>query len=328
MEIRYASESDVPAIVDLLKVSLGESLLPKSIRYWQWKHIENPFGKSPVLLSLDGTRVTGVRAFMRWTWMMGNRNFEAVRAVDTATHPDYQGKGIFKKLTLRLLQDCEHESINFVFNTPNSSSKPGYLKMGWEEAGKLPIDVKLIRPFGMLMNLTHMRGVTQNAASGESVLKYLEHPSLPELLLSATQSNQGSLATRHTLQSLRWRYHDVPVVKYYAGGITSGNTILGVFFYRIKPSKTGNELRVTDLYLESEKFAGDLNDVLLEKASVHQAHYITISGCSKKFNLGFLSLKRMAVGPIVTIKNIGDNSLMMLRNFRSWNPTLGDLELF
>ncbi len=40
----------------------------------------------------DG-RIVGLRAFMRWEFVAGDRRFRAVRAVDTATHPDYQGTG-------------------------------------------------------------------------------------------------------------------------------------------------------------------------------------------------------------------------------------------
>src|SRR5688572_13398222 len=104
MTIRPAEATDIPEIISLLKLSLGESFLPKSEAYWHWKHVNNPFGKSPVLLAEESNAIIGVRAFMRWQWNDGKRTIEAVRAVDTATHPDFQGKGIFTKLTMSLLK--------------------------------------------------------------------------------------------------------------------------------------------------------------------------------------------------------------------------------
>src|SRR5687767_10160893 len=132
MIIRKAEESDIPKIISLLKASLGESLLPKSEAYWKWKHVNNAFGKSPVLLAEEEGICVGVRAFMRWQWKMQGKSLEAVRAVDTATHPDYQGKGIFSKLTTTLLDVCKESQWHLVFNTPNEKSLPGYLKMGWK----------------------------------------------------------------------------------------------------------------------------------------------------------------------------------------------------
>jgi N-acetylglutamate synthase-like GNAT family acetyltransferase len=65
MQIRAANDSDIPAIIDLLKISLGETLLPKSENYWRWKHIENPFGPSPVLLAVEDNNLIGVRALQK-----------------------------------------------------------------------------------------------------------------------------------------------------------------------------------------------------------------------------------------------------------------------
>ena len=104
MTIRTATDHDTAAIVALLKLSLGDVSTTKSATYWRWKHVENPFGKSHVLLAEEDGKLVGIRAFMQWRWTDGQREYTALRAVDTATHPDYQGRGIFKKLTLELIE--------------------------------------------------------------------------------------------------------------------------------------------------------------------------------------------------------------------------------
>src|SRR5690606_12356381 len=136
---RPATANDVPAIIELLKLSLGESLIPKSERLWNWKHVANPFGKSPVLLVEEDGHILGVRAFLRWEFLKDGETIKACRAVDTAIHPEYQGKGIFSKLTLALAEEMIKEGVDLIFNTPNTKSTPGYLKMGWESWGKLPL---------------------------------------------------------------------------------------------------------------------------------------------------------------------------------------------
>ena len=143
MTIRAAEDSDIPSIVALLKLSLGESLMPKSEVFWRWKHIENPFGKSPVLLAFDEDKLIGVRAFMRWEWSASGKIIKAVRAVDTATHPDFHGMGIFSKLTAHLVDQCRDSGVDVIFNTPNKKSLPGYLKMGWYRVGRLPVQLNL-----------------------------------------------------------------------------------------------------------------------------------------------------------------------------------------
>jgi GNAT superfamily N-acetyltransferase len=215
MEIREAIESDIPTIVDLLKHSLGESLMPKSERYWRWKHVDNPFGVSPVLLCWEEGKLIGVRAFMRWEWRNDGQVYRALRAVDTATHPDHQGKGIFKKLTLSLIDYCKRHGDHFIFNTPNQQSRPGYLKMGWVEAGKLPVWINPQRPLNMLWN--YVSNKTRGDQQAGAIEYYLKHPGL-EALLEFHYQQSKTIVTRVSKEYLKWRYLSVPVTTYNTAG--------------------------------------------------------------------------------------------------------------
>ena len=117
--------------------------------HFHWKHRENPFGSSPMWIAMDGGRVVAVRVFMRWEFQCDGRTVRAVRAVDTATHPDYQGRGLFTMLTLHGLAEMEADGVEFIFNTPNDKSRPGYLKMGWREVGRLA-PVVFVKPTAAL----------------------------------------------------------------------------------------------------------------------------------------------------------------------------------
>ena len=44
--VSQASINDIPKIVELLKLSLGESVVEKSSTIWNFKHVDNPFGHS------------------------------------------------------------------------------------------------------------------------------------------------------------------------------------------------------------------------------------------------------------------------------------------
>ena len=132
IEIRPATPEDRPAILALLTKSLGWHDDPRYQALFEWKHDENPFGPSPMWVACDGDRVVALRVFMRWQFRRGDEILRAVRAVDTATDPDYQGKGLFTALTLHGLDELRADGVDFVFNTPNAQSLPGYLKMGWQ----------------------------------------------------------------------------------------------------------------------------------------------------------------------------------------------------
>jgi GNAT superfamily N-acetyltransferase len=325
VEIRPALDSDITGIVDLLKSSLGESLMPKSERYWRWKHVENPFGRSPVLLAVDGDRIVGVRAFMRWTWIGESGRIEAVRAVDTATHPEFQGKGIFSKLTKSLLGSCHEDKIDMVFNTPNNNSKPGYLKMGWIEAGRLPVRIRVLHPLSMVA--TAVRGLENRAefqTTAEETVQLLSHPALAHLLAASAIK---PLHTAHTPESLRWRYLDVPVAEYRAAGIVSDSELHALYVYRLKPSRLGLEFRVTDVFARDIRSRTELQRNVLRRAQIERADYITQDALRPSLIQGFFS-GTSRIGPLVTVRSVASESTTAFVKFTNWSPAIGDLELF
>ena len=136
IELRPATPDDREQILALLGVSLGWGDDTRYRELFAWKHERNPFGRSLAWVVERDGRVVAVRLFMRWMFRRGGSTLHAVRAVDTATHPDHQGHGLFTALTTHALEACRAEGVAFVFNTPNAQSRPGYLKMGWREVGR------------------------------------------------------------------------------------------------------------------------------------------------------------------------------------------------
>jgi N-acetylglutamate synthase-like GNAT family acetyltransferase len=329
MDIRPAETKDIPAIIELLKVCLGEELIPKSEAYWRWKHIDNPFGVSPVLLAFSADTLIGVRAFMHWKWQADDQIYQTVRAVDTATHPAHQGKGIFKKLTLMLLEECKKEGIQFVFNTPNKNSKPGYLKMGWQEAGKLAVSFRCNKPLSFIMHATGLKKFarTSNELDINGLSYFLDNPSLAALL-EKDRSNQPLISTQRSVEYLRWRYQRVKVVDYYAAGVETDNQLRALVLYRIKPGKAGNEMRITDIFLESAKYRQEVTTLISNRVKLHNAEYMTVSGTHRWILNDVLSLHGLKIGPVVTIRNVVNAPMQKLHHFREWSPSLGDLELF
>lgn len=330
MEIRPGSSADIPQIVSLLKVSLGESLLPKSERYWRWKHVENPFGESPVLVATEGDQIIGVRAFMRWSWTNGSEDRQAVRAVDTATHPSAQGKGIFTKLTMSLIKDSEQKKIDMVFNTPNQKSMPGYLKMGWKEAGQMPIEVTASRPIHMLMAAVSKTQLPDEMETGETAKRFLSHPALMDLIARHHEKYAPKqFVTRYSARYMQWRYLDNPVAAYGVGALESNDRVNGLFVYRVKHTRWGREFRITDIFAEDSGQLNKLKSVISKEADRMKANFITTSGAGRvKLLPGILSYKTRKLGPIVTVRDILPEKINAFKQFTGWTPSLGDMELF
>ncbi len=61
-----ATDDDRPDVLELLAASLGWDLASGLADYFDWKHLANPFGRSPAWVALDGERIVGFRTFLRW----------------------------------------------------------------------------------------------------------------------------------------------------------------------------------------------------------------------------------------------------------------------
>lgn len=306
---RKAVDEDREAIVALLKASLGESSSPKSIAYWIWKHEQNPFGKSEVMLSIDDASLSGIRAMMPWTWQKGYQQFKAYRAVDTATHPDFQGKGIFSKLTRTMLEHLQAIGSEFIFNTPNSQSLPGYLKMGWQEWGRIKVRVIPFVFFKFLASTesNHLSGINQTEALCTQ--------------WNDMQSRSGKFFTPKSQGYLLWRYLNNPIVQYHC--YADSELFVAV---HIKKHKWFTELRISELITVQDfgKVKSRLFGFLKGLSKHNKVHFITLSEDARyNFHLPGLALP---VGPLLTVRKLSDMEEIPV--MLQWSPALGDLELF
>ena len=205
--VRRADADDFPGVLELARRALGWT--DDDARFLEWKHLENPFGVSPMWIALADGRIVGFRTFLRWQFVTPTGEIvHAVRAVDTATDPDHQGQGIFTRLTLDGLAELPDDGVTLVFNTPNEKSLPGYLKMGWRELGRLPVVVQPTSLRFPRVIVTARRSAGRwplPATAGEDPGDALADDGALEALLASQPPRRG-LATRRSPDLLRWRY--------------------------------------------------------------------------------------------------------------------------
>ncbi len=243
-----------------------------------------------------------------------------MRAVDTATHPDHQGRGIFTRLTLGALDELRDDGLDVVFNTPNDQSRPGYLKMGLSQVGRVPVSVR-VRSVASVSRLAGARAAAQkwseatDAGLDASVL--LADDELGDLV-DSTAAPAAGIATTRSVEYLRWRYSFGPL-RYRA--LPLGDRLAdGLVVFRVRRRGTATELTVCDVITPPGRSARSAIGYLLRRSGADYA--ICCSGPASLRN-GFLPATRL--GPILTwrpvnrpgVPTIGDLSL-----------ALGDVELF
>ncbi len=315
MIIRESSPNDIPEIVEVLKSSLGEVDLPLTETIWRYKHESNPFGNSLVLVAEENGEIIGVRAFMAWEWTINKETFKSYRAVDTATHPMHQGKGVFKKLTLNALEKAKNSGIDLIFNTPNNQSRPGYLKMGWEIVGKIKVGIKpsLVSIF-----------VNQESNKSYDISLSKDSPSL-NILCEDWNTNlqrQNKIFTAKSASFLQWRYCENPLQQYEV----FQNSELFIAGY-IKKRKNISELRIAECIYRDSTSNKLIQKIIKEWCRKFGVQLVSYS--PQLFKLGKFTFEGN-IGPILTIKDLNLNGLSysLFNDINNWSNSIGDLELF
>jgi len=108
-----------------------------SPEYLRWLYEDNPHGKVIGVDAFAGGRLAAHYAIIPRHYKFQSREFLAALSVNTATHPDFQGKGLFTKLAQRTYENAADKGVKFVIGAANANSIHGFLKkLGFTELGQ------------------------------------------------------------------------------------------------------------------------------------------------------------------------------------------------
>jgi GNAT superfamily N-acetyltransferase len=313
--VRPYRDEDEERVLRLLERSLGAGPIGKrSPEFFRWKHVENPFGRSLMIVAESAGDIIGLRAFMRWEFRANERNYRAVRAVDTATDPRFQGRGIFSRLTLKAIEQLTGDT-DFIFNTPNEKSKPGYLKMGWTEVGQVPIYARIARPISLARHFFFgPGGIESQTGDASAVLtRWSEPPWITD----------GRLATVKSRAFLEWRYGRAPGLHYRA---VLRDRHIALFRLRVRGRLV--EAMLADVISDSVDAARSL---LREVRGEARADYVTAHFA--RSTVQRTALRREVflpspLGPTLVVRSLGRKVKPDSAHLSSWALSLGDLEVF
>jgi GNAT superfamily N-acetyltransferase len=299
-------------MLSMLGASLGwDASDERFAAMFAWKHDRNPFGPSPTWVAVYDGEVVGVRVLMRWQFARGGTTLRVARAVDTATHPDHRGAGLFRALTLHGIEWLRTDGVDFVFNTPNAQSRPGYLSMGWRDVGRVPVAIRVASP------ASAARAVRSRVAAdhwslpldvGVPVDAWLERNRVEW----AEPADVRAVATRLDEQFVRWRFGFEPL-RYRV--LDDGDTAVVV---RLRSRGASREL-VSAATLRGSPIAADrLVGRTLRAAGADHAIRLGDARPSQRF-------VTVPMGPRLTWRAVNDLGQPPLHN---WQLSMSDIELF
>ncbi len=334
VRVRPFLEEDEASVLELMRLVLGRGPVPhRPPEFFRWKHFANPFGPSLLLVAEAEERIVGLRAFMRWRFRAGDDLVESVRAVDTATHPDYRRMGIFAQLTSEAL-DRVQGTVDLVFNMPNPTSLRQYARLGWLLVGRVPRALRVRRPTGFARGLASLRspGEPLNAKprlGARPAAEALKDGTAISRLLGKAEVGDR-LATPRTLEYLRWRYAAPPFLDYRAileGG--QGSEPSGLAIFRLRSRGRLWESSLAEL-ITAPGDGSTARTLLRRVVQASPVDHLTCSfppGSTAARAAGRCGFLR-APGVALAVRPLSERLRPNPTELDAWALSLGDIEVF
>lgn len=167
-----------------------------------WKYFSSPFGKSVIKLMFDGDILIGFYAASPVTVQVEGDPVKAALSVNTMTHPDYRGKGIFPYLGKKTYQACEQKGIKFVYGFPNNNIYKSRIRnLEWIGFGK--------------MSILERNSESSAAVAGATDIHEIDKfDSRINLLWEKTKAGNNVIVPRNQ-EFLNWKFVQRPTVEYF-----------------------------------------------------------------------------------------------------------------
>jgi hypothetical protein len=198
---RDATEADREAAVSLLAAAHGSSV--RDAQAWDWL-FQGRLGR--YVVADAGDRLAAQYALLPLRVHHRGEVIDASLSLDTATHPDFGGRGLMTDLGLMAY---ERSGSELVLGFPNPKSAwILYNRLGWTELAPFPLFVKPLA--GIIRAVTGARsGFRRPRAPAPFVERFDRFGSWADDIWETNAARLGTAVVRDSAR-LNWRFADAP----------------------------------------------------------------------------------------------------------------------
>jgi GNAT superfamily N-acetyltransferase len=328
VKVRAFAAEDEPGVLKVLQAAFGE--WPRGVQgvapseFFHWKHAAGPFGPSILLVAEADSAVIGFAAYMPWRLRAGGKILTTMRGVDFAVHPSHRRRGAAVALIQAAVRHCS-DDVAFIWSNPNEKIRPGSLRSGRREVGRLP---RFIRPRGPLLGTIQRARAKGSKTPGhlrieaETAAEILRDGARTSLLAGMKQRGDR-LATAKDLDYLRWRYGRFE--EYRAIRADAGADCDGLVIFRLRRHGSFWVSHVCELFVEQND-PRSARHLLRKVTDAAPADFLSCSFRSRHTAAlsGFVQYRR---GTALTTYPLHRDLMPDPTQRASWALSIGDLEL-
>jgi GNAT superfamily N-acetyltransferase len=112
-----------------------------TLEFLEWQYKSNPHGYVEGFDAYFENDLVGHYAAIPVSYKFKGKIKKGLLSLNTATHPEHRGKGLFTKLALETYKEAKKDGFEFIVGVANENSTPGFIKkLGFELIA--PLEVK------------------------------------------------------------------------------------------------------------------------------------------------------------------------------------------
>lgn len=339
--------SNLDELINLSKsyYSTGD-IIDKS--YLKWQYLNNPAG-TPFLFTskeISTNTLAGQYLVLPMEYQIMGEKISGSLSLNTLTHPDHQGKGLFTKMAGATYMDCAENNNFFTIGFPNPLSYPGFVrKLDFAHLGDIPLLIKPLKPIKIF--LSYFKKEKEKHGGEIAFKQFSKNENIKELDFNDAKDQNKYIAfwnsikvnypisSNKTFEFLKWRYNDHPTKTY------------KVFYSQVDEKMKGI------IIMRAEHVWGFDVGIIMDLMLIDLADKTLLKFASKSFDkmkLDFIAALHSEIGEYKTLKknnffkipqkllpqkihfivrkNIEFDDSIKIEKLENWKLTFGDYDIF
>jgi GNAT superfamily N-acetyltransferase len=170
--------------------------------YDYWRFFDTPWGDSPAVIAIDRNVCAGLLVLWPTMLDLGGEDVLGAQVMDTMTHQDYRGRGLFLSLAEECFRIAASRGFEVLYSFPNSNSFPGFIRrLNFDHVG----DVFAWKYHISSFRMPSLAGDARRRTAAGSEIDGIE-PDKLQTLIRVTNDERDVCRIKHDQTWLTWRY--------------------------------------------------------------------------------------------------------------------------
>ncbi len=300
--IRF-NKTHIPKIRDLYQSAYNKK---KSLKIFNYKLDKTPNGNPIGYLMKYEKTIVGFYVIVPIIIKLKNRNILGGLSFLTMTHPEYQRKGIFRKLAKKTFNTAKKRGYKFIVGySANENSIDGFRKLGF---------------FSEPIYFRNINLDKKNFKNYPFACKNKFPKEIGEIWKDFEEKNRFNIIQLKNKEYFEWRYKKNPTTYY---------TIFEKGRYFIIIKKYNNILNIIDFFGNISNLSEIIIDIAIQEAKKHNCDEITIWWPKiKNLKIEKNLSRQIKTSNYFVIKKLDNSITSDILESRNWYFTMSDSDVF